>query len=1127
MPDLIDTDGRTVAVADENVANALSQGWRPATTGDTLKRADEVARHEAYGGVAGGAKALYYGALRGATLGLSDVGLRALGTSAGTLKGYQEENPGLSTAAELAGAFVPSFAAPESLLARTPAGAVSHIGRSIVDAAEAGGAGVLGKAAASTAGAAAEGALYGGGSYLSQTALEDKPLAAEGFLGAMGKGALWAAPVGGALSLGESALIRARSLFPRAEMTKQAARAVDRDATTAISQSMQDGQQMAEKARQQIALTEAKIGSSQATEQMTRSMFGAADDSALQNQVTGAAEHSELSHALKNYETSNAEFEDWIRAEADPDLERSLLRLRAPNVQDANAPKLNVPEWGEVVPPVVKDPLLGSFTGDFDPVTGVRRSAQGTPGPHEPPRMPITTDLPPLPLADKTSLFDSKDLDLNFDPKKRLYYYKDPGKVTAEEAEKFAPSEDLTGVRSRPDLPPIQGEAASAIAPVKASPLTDDKAAAPATDTLTGQMRSMQEQLAGGKSLKDLGAPSRAEYAAAKAEKSSAAAEHFRAKAVAKTAPAADDSLEALLRGTKEQLDTGKGMREIAGGSHSPARAAVAEVKATPAIEAKVAEAAPKGLPEIASGPKRATLNSIDDFESFFGKDWSKAAPEEWMAEAKAMGGQHFGGSRDVAKTIVDGSMKDAMRGVVEDDAIAAALRRHNGKNVDIGQDLAKAAKVIGDRESAMADLADLLGADAPVMATQNAKAFRAAMQEQAEKNGASAARAASDFDAKGGQQTLIDSDIAKALRAHDSKSEAGAQRATVSLTKGETKESAKEAAKPRGALSVAADVGTALEVLHAMGVHTPDLSAIPVIGPVLSLYLKARAVLGVMGRKGGSIGRSTEGVIAAKASAIRDRIAKAVPAMLDVGAKAARKAGPIAGPAGALAYRLFPGDGETKSKDPRVLYDARMSEIARAQQPGAIDQAVSDRVRTSDPELQNALTAQAQRAVDFLASKAPQKPLLLPMLPGDGKWHPSKTALEQWARYAAAVHDPAGVLEDLANGHVTSEGAETLRVVYPALYAEAQRRLLEHAVEYTKTLPYARRVSLSIMFRVPVDGSMSAQHVAYIAGPKPVPAGAGAPVGPAPGGGGAPALTAPLSIGQQTMTSVDRRAGM
>ena len=42
----------------------------------------------------------------------------------------------------------------------------------------------------------------------------------------------------------------------------------------------------------------------------------------------------------------------------------------------------------------------------------------------------------------------------------------------------------------------------------------------------------------------------------------------------------------------------------------------------------------------------------------------------------------------------------------------------------------------------------------------------------------------------------------------------------------------------------------------------------------------------------------------------------------------------------------------------------------------------------------------------------------------------------------------------DLAHGgHVTLEGAETLRAVYPALYAEAQRRYLE------SVSPYARRL--------------------------------------------------------------------
>ena len=80
------------------------------------------------------------------------------------------------------------------------------------------------------------------------------------------------------------------------------------------------------------------------------------------------------------------------------------------------------------------------------------------------------------------------------------------------------------------------------------------------------------------------------------------------------------------------------------------------------------------------------------------------------------------------------------------------------------------------------------------------------------------------------------------------------------------------------------------------------------------------------------------------------------------------------------------------------------------------------------------------------------------------------------------------------------------------------------------KRLPYSRRVAISIMYRVPVDGTMSPQHLHYIAPPPvPDPAGVGGATPPGPQGPppSAPALTGQLQIGQQTMTPSERRAGV
>ncbi len=453
------------------------------------------------------------------------------------------------------------------------------------------------------------------------------------------------------------------------------------------------------------------------------------------------------------------------------------------------------------------------------------------------------------------------------------------------------------------------------------------------------------------------------------------------------------------------------------------------------------------------------------------------------------------------------------MGGVREEAQIAKAIMRHNGKGADMGPGLARAAKVIGDMEEASAKLTDVLGAEAPVTAAQNAKAYRAATSEMQDRAAASSAKAAADIKgrAPAADATVVDDDVAKALRKHESRATQPPAQASGAQIGGATARPAVEAPSAAGRL---ADIGSALEVLHAIGVHVPAVSAIPIIGPVLGLWLKARAVMGILGRKGGGIGKSTEGLIAGKAAATRDRIVAATGSILEGAGRSAGKAAHLAGPAVLLAGQLFPGGEKPRSDKPRDLFEARSDEITRGMSPGAVDQAVSQRYPTSDPTMHDAIVAQIVGNLAFLDSKRPKQTVLPGVLPGDGTWKPSMAAIDEFSKYIYAVNDPVSVLEDLAKGHAYAEGAETLRTRYPQLYQYAQKELLKAAPEMAKTLPYARRVMISILYQIPVDGTMQPSHAQYLQAPTPA--------APAPK---APVTTGPLRLGQQTLSPLDQRA--
>ncbi|HZJ66833.1 MAG TPA: hypothetical protein VFD36_25175, partial [Kofleriaceae bacterium] len=589
---------------------------------------------------------------------------------------------------------------------------------------------------------------------------------------------------------------------------------------------------------------------------------------------------------------------------------------------------------------------------------------------------------------------------------------------------------------------PIKVKWSSGAEPAESDVLRHGAKAAPATDTLTGQLRGMQAKLAGGEDLAEMG---RGPAAAARAEqllRHPETADRFMAKAEAALGGGEREVGDATLRRMVADLDN-----------------ISADLKAAPKAPAAAAE--PDSL--AARIMRNAEAGGNPTAEEAIARRPKVEIPAETPSpEPRLMTAQEIREQR--------GRFQQLPR----EQQVAKAIMRHNGKNVDIGPNLARAAKAIGDVESANAALVDVLGSEAPASAAENAKAYRAALRQQHETSAASAAKTAADL-------------------------------------KGKAPEAIAGAGSKLGGL---ADIGSALEVLKALGVHTPAISAIPVIGPVLGLFFKARAVLGILGRKGGSIGKSTEGLIASKAAAVQDRIAAATDGILAGAAKGAKAASYAAGPAVLLAGKLFPGGADPKGKDPRVLYAARMDELSRAQAPGAIDHAVGDRYQTSDPAMHDALVAQLARGIRFLDSKAPKQTVLPGMLPGDGTWKPSLAALDEFGKYVHAVNDPVSVLEDLAKGHVNMEGAETLRVVYPKLYAVAQRMLLEAAPTMQATLPYARRVTISIMYGIPVDGTMSPSHMQYLKG---------TPAGPH----AAPAIAGPLKLGQQTMSPLDKRAGV
>lgn len=206
---LIDRDGSELQVSDAEAAQLLDRPdrrFRVRTDSDVASRVSQEALDERYGDTVGQIKAGAASVLRGATLGLSDVALGALGQGE-ALRHLKEANPTISTVGEVGGALATAIpSGGQSILARAPAAGAARLGARIAEVGE--GASAITRIARGAAGGFAEGSLYGIGSGVSELALSDDEVSLERAIGTISSHALYGGGIGGAAgSLGKVAEI--------------------------------------------------------------------------------------------------------------------------------------------------------------------------------------------------------------------------------------------------------------------------------------------------------------------------------------------------------------------------------------------------------------------------------------------------------------------------------------------------------------------------------------------------------------------------------------------------------------------------------------------------------------------------------------------------------------------------------------------------------------------------------------------------------------------------------------------------------------------------------------------------------------------------------------------------------
>jgi hypothetical protein len=181
------------------------------------------------------------------------------------------------------------------------------------------------------------------------------------------------------------------------------------------------------------------------------------------------------------------------------------------------------------------------------------------------------------------------------------------------------------------------------------------------------------------------------------------------------------------------------------------------------------------------------------------------------------------------------------------------------------------------------------------------------------------------------------------------------------------------------------------------------------------------------------------------------------------------------------LSYKYRPGESKSKTRQHAIL--ARREELSElASNPQALIERlapITGPMSEVAPNITAAMQQKAAAAVSYLYNSIPKDSHTGENLFHDeSRYAPADSDIAKFERRLTAIEDPLSVFEDATAGHVTPEGAEALRVVYPKLFDFAKAQVMELVTEQKSQIPYQTRVQLSILFGTPMDSTLRPEFV-------------------------------------------------
>lgn len=275
--------------------------------------------------------------------------------------------------------------------------------------------------------------------------------------------------------------------------------------------------------------------------------------------------------------------------------------------------------------------------------------------------------------------------------------------------------------------------------------------------------------------------------------------------------------------------------------------------------------------------------------------------------------------------------------------------------------------------------------------------------------------------------------------------------------------------------------------------------SAIPGVGHMLAPLAGAKASKLVTDLVFGKLGKATA-EIAGKTADVASRFT-------EIGSKVIKSPAPLLA-SKVLADAVFAPQPQRRGPPPAQPAGAPAKKAAAAPQPAADDlvthyQRVTDEIRSQTrydptrgivmrPEARAAMAKQldairavspaladrmetvSARKIEYLASIIPKLPDYATMRVGPERRRTSDLQMRSFARSVAAVEDPHAAMARILSGRFVIEDAQALRAVFPEMVADLTQQILPQLPTLRVTLPYQRRLSLSMLTGQPVDVAMT-----------------------------------------------------